>query len=126
MLEGFRTYRVDKNQPEIVKAFRQLGYGVAHTHQAGAGFPDIVIGKHGINVLVEIKDGDEVPSARMLNPKQRKFHFCWPGLRCVITSTEDVMVFDVNFRELVGKLNAAGIVLRVRGCQDPIYREALV
>jgi hypothetical protein len=34
--------RTDRNQAEIVKALRQVGASVGHTHEVGKGFPDIV------------------------------------------------------------------------------------
>ena len=67
-----RAGRVDANQPEIVRTFRDLGCSVAITSNVRDGFPDIVMGIHGINVLVEIKDGSKVPSKRDRRPKAAK------------------------------------------------------
>ena len=47
--------RVDSNQKEIVKAFKELGCSVFDTSRIGQGFPDLVIGKNQITVLCEIK-----------------------------------------------------------------------
>jgi len=47
--------RVDKNQAEIVTALRKLGFSVLHLHEVGRGCPDILVGKNGVNLLVEIK-----------------------------------------------------------------------
>jgi hypothetical protein len=47
--------RVDSNQKEIVKVFKDLGCSVFDTSRIGQGFPDLVIGKNQITVLVEIK-----------------------------------------------------------------------
>jgi hypothetical protein len=60
--------RIDANQPEIVKAFRQLGCEVAITSNLGHGFPDLIVGKPKRQkvVLVEVKDGSKPPSARKL------------------------------------------------------------
>lgn len=125
-MRDFRTFRVDANQSVIVKTFRQFGYAVAHTHQAGEGFPDIVVAKNGLNVLVEVKDGDRTPSARMLKPKQRKFLFLWPGMACVITKPEEVIEFDKEFKKIADKMKDAGIVPKAIGCNDPIYHPCLV
>lgn len=38
-----RFARTDANQPEIVKALREHGFHVAHTHTIGKGFPDVVV-----------------------------------------------------------------------------------
>ena len=82
--------RVDDNQPEIVKAFRSLGWIVAHTHMVGSGFPDLVCSKGGITLLVEIKDGSKPPSARKLTIKEQEFHSTWQGHLAIIESVDDV------------------------------------
>lgn len=84
---------VDKNQPEIVKAFRDRGCYVAHTHNAGAGFPDIVVGCNGVTVLVEIKS-----KGGKLNEKQRAFFEVFTGACEVVYNEADVeRVFNVYF-----------------------------
>lgn len=42
-----RAARVDANQKEIVRAWRQVGARVALTHMVGNGFPDAVVGFRG-------------------------------------------------------------------------------
>lgn len=51
--------RVDSNQKEIVKVFKDLGCSVFDTSRLGQGFPDLVIGKNQKTVLVEIKKDDK-------------------------------------------------------------------
>ena len=85
-----RVARIDANQPEIVKAFRSLGWEVAHTHTVGDGFPDIVCSKSGITLLVEIKDGSKPPSARKLTVKEQLFQSRWQGHLAIIESVDDV------------------------------------
>ena len=89
-----RNAKADDNQPQIVKAFRQLGYSVAHTHAIGKGFPDIVIGRDGVNTLVEIKDGLKTKSQRQLTPDEKEFHEAWKGMVIIIESVEDVIAFS--------------------------------
>ena len=91
-----RNAKADDNQPQIVKAFRQLGYSVAHTHTIGKGFPDIVIGRDGVNTLVEIKDGSKVKSQRQLTNDEKEFHEAWRGTVVIIESVEDVIEFSKN------------------------------
>ena len=121
----YQVCRVDENQPEIVKAFRRLGYSVALLHRAGEGVFDILIGKHGLNVLVEIKDGAKDFYARQFTKKQRLFNFAYQGMKCVCTSLDDVMAIDEQFTRLVRAIHAAGIVLQIEGCKDPIYNPSL-
>lgn len=91
--------RVDDNQPEIVKRFRDCGYSVAITSNIGGGFPDIVVGKYGVNILVEIKDGTKSPSKRKLTEDELAFHQSWRGAACVIESEEDVEELDQWLRD---------------------------
>ena len=51
-----RARRTDANHREIVKLYRQAGCSVADTSRL-PGFVDLVIGAHGRNHLVEVKDG---------------------------------------------------------------------
>lgn len=88
--------RVDANQPEIVKAFRDLGYTVQYLHTIGKGCPDILVGKFGLNFIVEIKDGEKIPSKRILTMDEKKWHKLWRGQVCVIESAKDVIEFHVK------------------------------
>jgi Holliday junction resolvase len=86
-----RAGRVDANQNEIVAVFRQLGCSVAITSNVRGGFPDIVVGVNGLNLLVEIKDGSKVPSARKLTDDEQRFHDNWKGRAVVVESVDDVV-----------------------------------
>lgn len=81
--------RVDKNQPEIVKALRKAGYKVWHTHRAGFGFPDIlVLSKTHIPALIEIK----MPGEKMTEAEQKFFdEYCAP--HTVAYSAEEAIEF---------------------------------
>jgi hypothetical protein len=86
--------KIDANQPEIVKAFRQLGWVVAITSGLGNGFPDLVVSKRSVTAVVEIKDGSQPPSKRELTPKEKHFRDSWPGLYAKVESIADVVAFD--------------------------------
>ena len=96
---SFHIRKVDKNQGEVVRAFRASGFSVAITSSLGAGFPDCVIGinlggKDGIprryTALIEIKDGSKPLSAQKLTPDEVKFKDSWQGNYHIIRSVEDV------------------------------------
>lgn len=74
-----RAAKVDRNQGEIVRALRSVGASVAITSAVGGGFPDLVVGYRGRNFLIEIKDGEKVPSARRLTGAQERFVGAWRG-----------------------------------------------
>jgi hypothetical protein len=86
-----RVARIDANQPDIVGAFRRLGFSVAVTSTVGDGFPDLVVGRRGYNLLIEIKDGDKPPSERRLTPAQDDFHRDWRGTIHIVESIDDVI-----------------------------------
>jgi hypothetical protein len=88
--------KVDSNQAEIVKAFRSLGFSVFPTHTIGRGFPDLTLAKKGLNFLVEVKDGSLPPSARKLTPAEQEFKDSWRGQYDIITSIDDVVLFNAR------------------------------
>jgi len=84
-----RAAKVDDNQRDIVRAFRDMGASVQHLHAVGAGCPDLLIGWQGRNLLVEVKDGAKVPSARKLTPAEVEFHEAWRGQVCIVETVDD-------------------------------------
>lgn len=86
-----RKARIDSNQPQIIETFRAMGASVAPTHTLGAGFPDLVVGWRGINLLVEIKDGDKPPSKRQLTEDEQRWHEDWRGNVVIVESVGDAI-----------------------------------
>lgn len=85
---------VDSNQKEIVRLFRSRGCVVEHTHNAGGGFPDIVVGCRGVSVLVEIKS-----KGGKLNERQEAFFKRFTGACEVVYNEQDVdRVINVYFK----------------------------
>jgi len=81
-----------------VKTFRALGCSVAVTSAVGAGFPDLVVGINGLNIMVEIKDGAKPPSERRLTPAQVDFHGYWRGQIVVIETVDQVIALVAAVR----------------------------
>lgn len=79
---------MDDNQKQIVRFLRDKGVSVAVTSATGKGFPDIVCGYKGKNILLEIKDGAKPLSAQSLTPEQRIWHHDWKGQVSVINNPE--------------------------------------
>ena len=79
-----RAARTDRNQSEIVSAFRRAGATVQPLHQVGRGCPDLLVGFSGLNLLVEVKNPDKPPSARQLTEDQVRWHESWRGQVAVI------------------------------------------
>ena len=86
-----RAARIDRNQPEIVEALRKLGASVQPLHTVHDGVPDLLIGYQGRNFLLEVKDGERVPSAQKLTQCQVEWHDAWAGQAAVVTSTEEAI-----------------------------------
>lgn len=87
-----RAAKVDANQGEIVDALRRVGCSVQLLHMVGKGCPDLLVGRHGVNVLLEIKDGSKPPSARKLTPDQEIWHDNWRGQVTVVCSVHEAFV----------------------------------
>lgn len=79
--------RVDVNQPAVVKALRQAGYSVQHLHTIGKGCPDLLAAKHGINVLLEVKQ----PGGKLTKDEQ-DWHARWEGAVLIVYGADDAML----------------------------------
>lgn len=85
-----RAARVDDNQAEIVKAFRDLGWYVLIISQL-KNCCDIIVSKNGRAIAVEIKDGTKLASKQKLSDGELKFRNEWQGEYALITSIDDVI-----------------------------------
>ncbi len=91
-----RAAKADANQPAIVAALRRCGFHVAHTHQVGGGFPDLVVTGERlpegdlVALLVELKNRD---GRNRLEPDERAFHAAYPagGPLIIAYSERDVL-----------------------------------
>ena len=80
--------RIDSNQEQIVAALRAMGATVRIVTQ-GNGLPDLLVGFRGLTILMEVKDGQKVPSARKLTPAEQKFFDEWRGGIVAIVNSVD-------------------------------------
>lgn len=103
-----RAYRVDSNQKEIVNALRDAGFSVQHLHSVGAGCPDILVGIGGINILIEIKEGDG-----KLTPAQVIWHSSWQGQVSIAKNKEEAIEIVKNAikQETEKKEKSGGILV---------------
>lgn len=67
--------RVDANQSEIIKVFKQLGCSVFDCSRVAGGFPDLLVGRNQKTVLVEIKSSEKAS----YTPAQEMFMLNWRG-----------------------------------------------
>lgn len=88
--------KVDRNQSEIVRAFRDIGARVQILSAVGKGCPDILVGWRGRNLLLEIKDGALPPSARQLTSDQIEWHANWSGQVAVVGSVGEAVEYVIR------------------------------
>ena len=90
------AHRQDRNHKEIREAFRDRGFSVQDTHMIGQGFPDLICSRAGRTFLVEVKDGQAIPSKRALTSDEVDFHREWDGYIYVVESVADVIEIEAN------------------------------
>lgn len=76
--------KVDANHGQIRDCLRGMGAYVVDCSKVGAGFPDLLVGWRGRWMLVEVKDGAKVPSARCLTVQQRVLQADAERVGCVV------------------------------------------
>lgn len=82
--------KTDGNQKEIVLSLRQLGFSVLLLHQVGKGCPDLLVGKFGHNLLVELKTDKGT-----LTKEEEIFLDSWNGCVLVAKTVDEVIIgFD--------------------------------
>jgi hypothetical protein len=89
-----RAAKVDANQAAIVQALRQTGCSVLSLAPIGQGCPDLLVGRGGtwgMNLLLEVKDGDKSASRRALTEDQAGFLEQWHGPLAVVTTVEEAL-----------------------------------
>lgn len=85
-----RAPRKDANHSRVGDAMREAGWSVLDLAQHGVSV-DFVVGRSGMAVLVEVKDGTKPPSARHLTAKELELKANWDGPYIVALSEEDAI-----------------------------------
>lgn len=86
-----KTPHRDENHGLITKAFEAHGATVQDLSMVGDGCTDILVGYRGWNLIVEIKNPKQKPSARKLRKSQREWAAWWRGAPAHVAETvEDV------------------------------------
>ena len=81
-----RAARVDANHKQIVQGLRSSGCTVQDLSAVGKGCPDILVGRNGLNILIEIKT-----KKGKLTSRQVEWHQAWRGNAIVVTSIEEAI-----------------------------------
>jgi len=83
-----RARRKDANHADVLDFLRAEGWSVLDLAKYGAPC-DAVVGRPGIAVIVEVKDGAKPPSARKLTAEGQKLWDSFEGPKIIATSPED-------------------------------------
>ncbi len=86
-----RAAKIDANHLEIVSALRKIGASVRSLAAVGAGCPDLLVGWQGRTLVMEIKNGKNVPSHRKLTADEAAFFATWKGEAHVVESVEQAI-----------------------------------
>jgi len=86
-----RRAKVDSNQSDIVKALRGVGCSVQSLAAIGKGCPDLLVGRTGLNWLMEVKVGSRPPSERRLTPLEIKWAAEWGGEVHIVLSPAEAL-----------------------------------
>lgn len=88
--------RTDKNQTEVVAQLRRLGCTVQSLGDVGKGCPDLIIGIHGFNFLIELKSTRK----KWLTDKEKAWQNDWSGQVDVCSTVIEILdVFEEKFFE---------------------------
>lgn len=79
--------KVDLNHTEILEQAKKLGMSVQSLHTVGKNCPDVLFGYAGINILCEIKSGNND-----LSDGQKQYHDEWQGQICTVRNIDDVVI----------------------------------
>lgn len=89
--------RRDNSHKPIAKGLLAAGFSVMDTSRLGSDFPDLIIGKWGIDAKVECKTEDRrkngpVSAAELLSEGQKDFKSTWKGSSVIVAySLQDAL-----------------------------------
>jgi Holliday junction resolvase len=83
-----RYAKVDANHCQVVSALRAAGASVQSLAAVGKGVPDLLVSFNGVNLLMEVKNGNKSKSAQKLTEDQIKWHGAWQGPVCIVDGPE--------------------------------------
>lgn len=87
----WRGRRVDQNHAAIVEAFRAHGWSVQSLATIGKGCPDLLVGKHGRDLVVEVKT-----AKGKLTRDEAKWIDAWRGSVHIVRTVDDVQRINAS------------------------------
>lgn len=109
-----RAKRRDANEWTIVEALRAIGCSVQPLDQGG-GVPDLLVGRYGVTLLIEVKNPDSTGGAEAgekrtkgrgrLTRDQVKWFGEWRGARVIeVVNVEEAVAAVNEYAQAEGKL----------------------
>lgn len=89
--------RTDNTHSTIREGLRAAGFSVRDMSSVGRDFPDLLVGKHGLDAKVECKTprGKKTAEQR-LSEGQREFKDEWKGAPVIVAYTLEDVLFKFN------------------------------
>lgn len=78
--------RRDANEGPIVSALVDAGFAVQKL--SGKDIPDLLVGKNGVNILIEVKNPETYGKA---TEGQSDWHDNWPGQSAIVETPEEAV-----------------------------------
>lgn len=88
--------RLDANHKAVVTALRKIGASVQSLASVGDGCPDLLVGYHGVNVLLEVKNETKPPSSRRLTEDEADWHERWEGSVVTVESPHAAVNYVIS------------------------------
>lgn len=98
-----RANKIDGNQARIVAALEKTGATVQTLGAVGRGCPDILVGRLGVNILLEIKNPE---GKNKIGPEQEEWMKRWRGQVVVVRDEYEAMrvVLELSIETEVARL----------------------
>lgn len=91
------AHKTDLTHRSIRDTLRDEGYSVFDTAELGRNFPDLVVGRYGITLLVECKTPRGLKTAQeRLSAGQSTFALAWKGSPVIAAYCSEDVVFAFN------------------------------
>lgn len=86
-----RAAKIDDNQRAIVEVLRRLGFSVQSLASVGDGVPDLLVGRAGRNILLEVKNSNLPPNKQRLTEREEAWQRNWRGQCATVKSQREAV-----------------------------------
>lgn len=83
---------------EMMADLRRMAFSVHDLSMVGDGFPDLIIGRQGLDMLVEVKTPYGLIGAYRMEQTQRDFNAAWRGSEPFTHHQAEAVVAEFNRR----------------------------